>query len=128
MIFAILDFVNYKNKTKNYSFDAIKKEGGIELNDLNFDKIFPLKPGTIFIHPPNSFLSWLIMYYTSCIWSHVMTTFDYDNVVDVTLKGVIIHPFRDYFDKGFYSLIFHFNLPNEKKTFETQKKFAMEHV
>ena len=126
MVFAIIDYINYKLKRNQYSFAEIKEQGGFELNDKNYDRVFPLRPGIILIHHPNSFISWLIMYFDGGVWSHTINPYDEVNVFDVTLGGSIIHSFKDYFNKGIYAMIFCFNIPEDKVDFEIGEKLAKE--
>jgi len=43
------------------------------------------------------------MYYTSSIWSHDGGFFtEHGNVIDATTRGVLEHPFSDYFDNKSY--------------------------
>lgn len=128
MVFALIDYINYKRKRNQYSIGAIRKQGGLELNDENYAKIFPLRPGFILIHHTHSFVSWLIMYFTTGVWSHTMNPVGPFNVLDVTLSGTLVHPFKDYFNKGIYAMIVYFNIPEDKVDFGIAQELAQESI
>lgn len=128
MIFSLIDYFNYKRKRKQYSVDLIRKQGGTELNDENYENIFPLKPSIILVHPTNSFISWLVMYTQGGPWSHTLFPVDFLNVLDTTLAGTVIHPFKDYFNQEIYAIIFNFRLPNDIIDFQPAIEIAKESV
>jgi hypothetical protein len=98
MIFAIYDYLIYKLNRGKYSDRKLDEEKAMLLtNDLL------LEPGNIiFFHTRNSFISWIICYYTDSLWSHVGTISFNNNIIDVTTAGVIEHPLTDYADGNTY--------------------------
>ncbi len=60
---------------------------------------------TFVYHTRDSFLSWLVMYYTVSVWSHVGTFTEHGHIIDATTAGVIEHPLSDYFDGKSYIII-----------------------
>ena len=60
---------------------------------------------TFVYHTRDSFLSWLVMYYTASVWSHVGVFTEHGYILDATTSGVIEHPFSDYFDGKSYIVV-----------------------
>lgn len=82
-----------------YSDENIIKQGGRLAVPENFTKVALFGPRYLFFcHTRYSVISWLIMYYTSSVWSHVGHFSEKGLVIDTTTSGVIEHPFSDYFD------------------------------
>jgi hypothetical protein len=104
MIFAIIDYLKYRFNKGIYSKVSITKDN-VYLADKNCLPVLEsCKPlDILLVHTKNSFLSWLVMYYTGpTIWSHV-ATFGYNGYIyDATTKGVIKHHISDYFDGNTY--------------------------
>lgn len=103
MLFAVIDYLHYKYRRGRYSDQAIRGTGGRLATASNFPGIADFGPEHLFVcHTVGSFKSWLVMYFTSSIWSHIATFSRQGNVVDATTSGVIEHPFSDYFDGRSY--------------------------
>jgi hypothetical protein len=69
----------------------------------NFPSLGEYGAGKLFFyHGCNSFSSWLVMYFTSSIWSHTGAFTENGFVVDATTSGVIERPLYDYFDGKSY--------------------------
>ena len=106
MLFAIFDYIKYRSRKGAYSDLAIRADGGqLATKDI---KPSPeeLKTGDcILLHTTDFLLSWMVMYYTSSVCSHVAIVSENGCVIDATLSGVIEHPLRDYLDGRSYILI-----------------------
>lgn len=97
MIFAIIDYAAYLLKRGKYSAASIEAEGGKLASPDNFpDGQFPEPAAIVVFHTRDSFLSWLVMYFTNSVWSHsAIATYD-GNFVEVTVdQGTIEHSFAD---------------------------------
>ena len=107
MIFAIIDYARYKRRVGPYSDNSIKSKGGRLAVPESFPMLQQLGPQHMFIyHRRDSFMSWLVMYFTGSVWSHVGIFTECGNIIDVTTKyGVIEHPLSDYFDNKSYLVI-----------------------
>jgi len=71
MVFAIADYFKYREHKGRYSFSALEKKGGRLATKENFPKPEEIPPcSTMFHHSFNSFISWLVMYYTTGAWAH----------------------------------------------------------
>ncbi len=106
MLFAILDYINYRRRRGHYSDESIRKEGGRLAAPENFPMLLDLGPRHRFVyHTRDSFLSWLVMYYTASVWSHVGNFTERGHIIDATTAGVIEHPLSDYFDGKSYIII-----------------------
>jgi hypothetical protein len=110
MLFAIIDYIKYRNHKDHYSFKEIENEGGILAKCDNFPDPTAIKPfSSLFYHPFGSFISWLIMYYTGGVWSHYAIFIRNGYLSDQTTEGSINHPFVDYLDGRGYVKIFILN-------------------
>jgi hypothetical protein len=89
-----------------YSPQRLSQRGAVLGTRDNFRDMSKYQPMDLFfLHPRGSFLSWLVMYYTNGIWSHVGSFAENGLVVDATTGGVIKHHFYDYCDGSTYILI-----------------------
>lgn len=106
MFIAFFDYIEYRLHLGRYSGSSIENAHGKLATSLNFPTgEFP-KPGQIIIvHTRNSFISWLVMYFTGSIWSHTSIGVDRGDIVEATLGGVIAHPFTDILNGTDYLLI-----------------------
>jgi hypothetical protein len=106
MIFAILDYINYRSRRRAYSDALLRAEGGRLATEENFPRPEQFKTGDlVFLHTADSFLSWLVMYYTSSVWSHVASVSENGYIIDATTSGVLEHSFADYLDGKSYILM-----------------------
>jgi hypothetical protein len=104
---ALVDYTRYRMKRGRYSPKFIEASGGrlATLNNFQANE-FP-KPGqSIISHTPDSFISWLTMYFTDSIWSHIALGVDHGEIVEVTLEGTVVHPFVDILNGRDYLLIY----------------------
>src|SRR6266853_580503 len=103
MIFAILDYMDYRCRRGAYSDALLRAEGGRLAAGENFPRPEQFKTGDlVFLHTADSFLSWLVMYYTSSVWSHVASVSENGYIIDAATSGVLEHPFSDYLDGKSY--------------------------
>jgi hypothetical protein len=122
LIFAIYDYLVYKLKRGKYSNRKLDEVKAILLTNDLF-----LQPGSIiFFHTRNSFISWIICYYSNSIWSHTgIISFD-NKIIDATTAGVIEHPLIDYADGNTYYEAWKLkNIPNndiEKMIFKMREE------
>lgn len=114
MIFGLIDFTKYYFQLGKYSKVSLEKEATFASKNISIsnDKLYG---SIVLLHYRVSFNSWLIMYYTNSIWSHTSTIIENGQLLDVTTKGVIIHPFSDYLNDNSYFSIYKFNIPNENE-------------
>lgn len=106
MIFALFDYINYRNRKCIYSAENISAQGGKLATSNNFPNLHKYGAGDLFLyHGYNSLLSWLVMYYTSSAWSHTGLFTENGNIIDSTTAGVMEHPLSDYFDGKSYICI-----------------------
>lgn len=57
------------------------------------------------VHTRDSFISWLVMYFSNSVWSHTAIVVDNGNIVEVTLDGTIEHRFSDGLNDKDYLVI-----------------------
>jgi hypothetical protein len=107
MFNALMDYARYRMKRGRYASKFIEASGGRLATVENFPPgEFP-KPGQFIIsHTPDSFMSWLVMYFTDSIWSHIAAAVDHGEIVETTLEGTIVHPFRDILNGSDYLLVY----------------------
>ncbi len=106
MLFAILDYINYKRGRGIYDGKSIMEKGGrlaIAENFLGFQDFNPRH--FLLLHQRDSVLSWTVMYFTASEWSHVANFTENGCILDATTSGIIEHSFSDYFDGKSYILI-----------------------
>lgn len=112
MIFAIVYWVKYRTQRGRYSDESVGREGGKRATHSNFPDASKYAVGDlVFLHPRNSFISWVVMYYTSGIWSHTAIVSENGHVIDATLAGVVEHPFNDYIDGQSFISVRTFKIP-----------------
>jgi hypothetical protein len=117
MLFAIIDYLSYRDHKDHYSFREIERDGGLLGTKENFPNPAAIPPfSSLFYHPINSFISWMIMYYTNSLWSHYAMFLRNGYLTDQTTGGSTIHPFCDYLDGKGYIKIFipKFDISKEK--------------
>jgi DNA-binding transcriptional regulator YhcF (GntR family) len=106
MLLALLDYTAYRMYRKRYASNAIEAKGGKLASVRNFpDDQMPKSGDIIVCHTRDSFLSWLVMYFTNSIWSHSATAVDHGDVVDLTIQGTVEHPFTDYLNDVDYVIV-----------------------
>lgn len=104
MIFAIYDLILYQFHLRKYSNESLAKEKARVLTEPLIASI-PLG-STIFLHTRKSLLSWIIMYYTDSLWSHVGMKSNNTDIIDATTSGVIEHPLSDYANPDIFFIAF----------------------
>jgi|GEM_PF-6063913 len=104
MIFAIADYVQYLFKKGRYSEQALREQHAYLCSRENIEAyIKTSEPGDlILLHIRVSLISWLIMYYTNSIWSHVSGVATDNCVCETTPRGVIKSPITSYIDNKSY--------------------------
>jgi hypothetical protein len=106
MLIALLDYIKYRLQVGRYSARSIEQAHGSLATAENFPPDSFPKPGQIIIvHTRESFISWLVMYFTDSIWSHTAIGVDDGDIVEVTLGGTIAHPFADILNNTDYLII-----------------------
>lgn len=103
MLCAVFDYLTYRLKKGRYSDEYLRSQHLLPADENHFPDLSVVKPGSVlFYHPTNSFLGWLVMYYTDGFISHCASVVDDNAVVDCTLSGVIQHSLADYTDGSGY--------------------------
>jgi hypothetical protein len=103
MIFALIDFAQYRLQRGRYSPRRLEEQGAALAVSKNFSAADMLEPGNFFfLHRRVSVSSWIIMYMTSGVWSHQGVIVRDGQVVDATPGGIRKHPFSDYLDGQSY--------------------------
>ncbi|MBN1787162.1 MAG: hypothetical protein JW806_02070 [Sedimentisphaerales bacterium] len=104
MIFALIDYLKYKNQKGIYGLESIHKYNAVLAEPSLLPKLEKCKPGDIlFVHTAGSIMSWAVMYYTGPgIWSHCATFGKEGYLYDCTTQGVIERHISDYFDGKSY--------------------------
>lgn len=109
MLFALYDYVCYRFQLRHYAPAVVEAQHARLAISENFPEEgvrTKCEPGdAFFLHTRNSFVSWLIMYYTNSLWSHVGAFAENGKIVDATTSGVIKHEFLDYIDGESYILL-----------------------
>lgn len=99
MLFALFNYFQYKKRRGSYSDKILVADGGRIASAKNFKNLPQFTPQYMFLmHTRYSLSSWLVMYFTGSPWSHCGNFTQDGNIIDVTLNGLIEHPFTDYFD------------------------------
>ena len=103
MIFALIDYAQYRFHTGSYSDAALYAEGWIPATPHNFSGGNEPKPGNYFVmHRRRSTTSWFIMYGTQSRANHAGLFAGNGLVIDALVSGVTQHPLSDYFDGRTY--------------------------
>jgi hypothetical protein len=103
MLLALQDYTAYRFRRGRYSKNAIEAMGGKLAIAANFTGDQAPKPGDIIIvHTRDSFISWLVMYFTNSVWSHTAMAVDNGDIHDVTTYGTFVHPFADFLNGADY--------------------------
>jgi hypothetical protein len=103
MLFALWDYSNYRRRVSRYSDAELERKCGIRAARANFPDRSHLIPGAIILfHTRNSFLAWVVMYYTDSVWSHCAIIVNGGDVVHATTSGVFKQSFYDFCDGESY--------------------------
>lgn len=118
MIFALIDYFQYVNMMGKYSIKNLQKEKAILCTKENIKKYFTSSPPNmclIFLHTRVSLNSWLVMYYTNSLWSHVSCIMDNYVYDTTTSQGFIKIPPSDFIDNKSYFRAISIEIPNYEK-------------
>ncbi len=117
MLFASLDYLQYRLQRGAYSRQALEAQGGRLATSTNFPEGGRGEAGNYFVmHTRTSTLSWLIMYLTHSAWSHAGIFARGGYVVDATTAGMLKHRFSDYMDGRSYVMISDLPLSEEERS------------
>jgi hypothetical protein len=106
MIFALIDFAQYRLQRGRYSPRRLEEQGAVLAVGENFSAPGILEQGNFFfLHRRASLASWIIMYMTSGVWSHEGYIVQDGQVIDAVPGGIRKHPFADYLDGQSYIAI-----------------------
>lgn len=129
MLFAIYDYIQYRLMLGPYSEESIKAQNGIICSAENIYKYLGVNAitqeqiGMIFLHTRVSFLSWIVMYYTTSLWSHVGILLSDGNVYEATTnQGVTINPSSTYIDNQSFFHLIKIPVPNAEAKEAMQKE------
>lgn len=100
MLFALIDYAHYRMQRGRYHRAKIEAAGYRLATLENFSGVRHPRPADVIVfHTRTSALSWLVMYFTNSVASHVAMMTDEENVTEVTTSGVVRHPFTDLLDR-----------------------------
>lgn len=103
MILAILDYFKYRKRLGKYSDKSLRKIGLKKASASEFPNWKHIPFGKcLFVHTANSFLSWVIMYFTNSVLSHTAIIYGHGIVHDTTTDGILRHSLENYFDGESY--------------------------
>jgi hypothetical protein len=107
VIFALTDFAQYLLRNGPYSSGPVVAQGAFLATP---DKVSQLHGkihdgDLIACHPLNSFVSWVVMYVTGSLWSHVGILTSECTVLEAITQGSVERPVSCYFDGKHYLLI-----------------------
>jgi hypothetical protein len=106
MIIALFDYISYRAKRGRYSRISIEREGGNLASPELYGFLKEARPlDSMLYHGSNSFLSWTVMYFTNCVWSHVASFGENGYLYDMTTHGYIKHHFSSYLDGNGYIIL-----------------------
>lgn len=112
MLFAVADYFRYRFRLGKYSHESMIQEGWLLARNEYFPNWQHSTCGDlIFLSTSGSWLSWMVMYFTNSIVSHVAQFYGDGIVHDCTTSGVIRHPFGDYLDGRSYIRVMPAPLP-----------------
>ena len=103
MLFAAIDYYQYKNRKGKYSHEVLTNFGLRKACESEFPNWKDVKLGGIlFVHTANSRLSWLVMYFENIPISHVAMLDDGGTVHELTTQGYARHSLNNYFNGASY--------------------------
>lgn len=116
MLFALFDYITYTRQAGRYSRTSSDVMGcGFE--DKLPDEIFSiLRPGDyLLVQGLGSYISWLVMYFTSSPISHVAFYTGDRNIFHATLSGALTEPIDSLFTKKSRVLPVHLYIDDSKR-------------
>lgn len=103
MLFALWDYIKYRRRMGRYSDAELVRQGARCATQANFSDQSERPRGTVIqFHTRYSYLSWMVMYYSDSVWSHLAIIVSSDDVVHSTTSGVLRHPFLALCDERSY--------------------------
>lgn len=117
MIFAVVDYFQYRYRLGKYSHEAMIKDGWLLAISQNFSNYRSCVVGDIiFASTAESRLSWAVMYFTQSVVSHTAMFYGDGIVHDCTTAGVLRHSFTNYLDGKSYIKIMRVpDIPEDKR-------------
>jgi len=103
MIFALVDYLQYRWRRGRYSERSLEEKNLRRATEENFADFRDYSLGDmLYVSTADSFKSWIVMYWTNAVISHVATFYGDGILHDCTTGGVIRHSFSDYLDGKSY--------------------------
>ncbi|HWW90434.1 MAG TPA: hypothetical protein VNY35_06625 [Solirubrobacteraceae bacterium] len=120
MIFALADYVRYRLRKGRYNPAVLEEQGWVLASRANFQGDDLPAPGLVcVVHTQDSFVSWVIMYFSQHAANHVFIFGEEGSIVDtIPTAGVIERPLSDYLDERSYFLIVPKEVPSAEKRTE----------
>jgi hypothetical protein len=99
MLLALVDYACYRAQRGRYRPSKVEAAGYKLATRANFSNAYAPRPAdSIVMHVQDSPLSWLVMYVTNSLASHVAIGVDQADVIEANVDGVVRHPFADLLD------------------------------
>jgi len=116
MIFAIIDYLSFLNQSGRFSRKHLQEPMAYGFEEYIPDKTQRiLQIGDIILCASfDSWLSWVIMYYTSSLICHCAIYIGDGQIVHATLSGSVKSPIESLYGKKSRFLIARFRIPQEK--------------
>ena len=116
MIFAVTDFIQYLLREGPYSDGTFLLQAAFLATPDMASILDLVRDGDgIFCHPLNVFSSWVIMYVTGGLWSHVGLLTNQGTVLEAIAQGVVERPATCYFDGRHYVLVKRLDATDEQR-------------
>ncbi len=116
MIFALADYLQYRLRKGPYSENVLLLKGAFLTTPEKASMLFQARDGdSIFCHPVNSFVSWIVMYVTASPWSHVGTLTSAGTVIEAITQGVVERPATCYFNRRYYVSILSISATDDQR-------------
>lgn len=103
MLFACLDYLQYRFHVGRYSAQQLSAAGGFLADGSSLKRLDGIRDGDIIgCHPIDSLVGWAVMYIQDYPFSHVGLLTKERTVVETTLSGTIERSAASYFDGKHY--------------------------
>jgi hypothetical protein len=103
MIFALIDFLEYRLRRGKYSHERLLADGAFLAGPSTLWKLENVRDGDIlFSHAICWTLGWVVMYVQDSPFCHTALLTAKRNVIEATLSGVVEQPASSYFDGKYY--------------------------